>query len=354
MKPVDSFLNRAELVSKSEAETHAEVAAFLSCPASYPHHPDEVRVVETHTALVFLAGECVYKLKRPIALDFLDCRSLEARRRNCQSEFAANHRLAPGVYLGNVPVTREADGTLAISGSGTPVDWLVVMRRLDQANALDQRIAAGLVSISDVDRVCRTLAQFYLSQPPIMTSPVGWIALWKEKVAIVRASLSDPSFGLPENEYQAPLQAIEQFLARSSGLLTTRLAQGRIVDGHGDLKPEHVYIGEQVLIIDCLEFDERLRWEDPFDEIVFLGLECRRLGAPWIAPRLVDQMARLLGERPPEELLRFYRTYRACMRARLMIEHLRDEAPRTPEEWPRKARLYLKLATEALSQGDQS
>ena len=87
---------------------------------------------------------------------------------------------------------------------------------------------------------------------------------------------------------------------------------------------------------------------------MFLGLECRRLGAPWIGPRLVNQMARLLGERPPEELLRFYRTYRACMRARLMIEHLRDEAPRTPEEWPRKARLYLKLANEGLPQLDQS
>lgn len=333
---------------------HADVVAFLSRPESYPHAPTEVEIIETHLSLLFLAGEFVYKLKRPIRVDYVDCRRLEDRRRSCWSEFEANQLLAPDVYLKVFPVTLESDGSLMLGGEGQPIEWLLVMRCLDNRKALDRIVEEGRVTNADLDRVCTRLAEFYRNQPTIEISKGDWLGLWHEKICLVRRSLTDPVFHLPSELVEPPLSALERFLGQSCGLIAARLAEGRIVDGHGDLKPEHIYLDDRVLLIDRLEFDERLRWSDPFDEIVFLGLECSRRGASWIAPKLLDTMAAALLDRPPDAILRFYRVYRSCMRARLMIEHLRDEAPREPATWPRKARAYLELAAQSLPLGDQS
>jgi aminoglycoside phosphotransferase family enzyme len=118
----------------------------------------------------------------------------------------------------------------------------------------------------------------------------------------------------------------------------------RIVDGHGDLRPEHIWLGDPVRIIDCLEFNKRLRTVDPFDEIAFLGLECERLGAAWAGEYIERRMRRALRDGPIEELTTFYRCHRATLRARLAIAHLLEPNPRTPEKWPRLARQYLDLA----------
>ncbi|TRD11611.1 hypothetical protein FGU71_06865 [Erythrobacter insulae] len=305
-------------------------------------------------SLVFLAGERVYKLKRPIELDFLDFRSVSARRRSCEAEFEINQKLAPGVYLEALPITVGAHGLLALGGKGEKIDWVVVMRRLDNSAALDRLIKQHSLQAHDLGRVCETLAQFYLTQSPVAVTGNRLKALWQEKIGAIRKSLSDPRFALPRNLIDHPLAALDTFVAKKWAQVGTRLANGWIVDGHGDLKPEHIYIGDEVLIIDRIEFDERLRWCDPFDEIVFLGLECEKLGGQGIAAALIEGLADRLGDRPSETLLQFYRVYRACMRARLMIEHLRDEAPRTPEKWPRQALAYLNLANEALAPSHQS
>jgi aminoglycoside phosphotransferase family enzyme len=119
-----------------------------------------------------------------------------------------------------------------------------------------------------------------------------------------------------------------------------------IIDGHGDLRPEHISLGDPVRIIDCLEFNPRLRAVDPYDEIAFLCLECERLGAPWAASYIKRHMSRLLGDGPAEALYTFYRCHRAMLRARLAIAHLLEPNPRTPEKWPRMARAYLDFAAK--------
>jgi aminoglycoside phosphotransferase family enzyme len=116
------------------------------------------------------------------------------------------------------------------------------------------------------------------------------------------------------------------------------------VDGHGDLRPEHIWLGDPVKIIDCLEFNRSLRAVDPFDEIAFLCIECERLGGAW-AGEYIKRHARLtLSDGLPEELFTFYRCHRATLRARLTIAHLLEPNPRTVDKWPRLARTYLRLA----------
>ena len=331
-----------------------KTVSFLSCPASYDPVPGKVEVVETHMSLLFFAGDLIYKLKLPVRLPFLDWRTLEQRQLDCEREVAVNQDLAPGIYLGAERLVRGSDGRLHIGGRGETVDWLVVMRRLDRSLSLDRLVSSQRVTQDDLDRICDRLAGFYRKQQPLDLSPQQMLDRWQAQIEIVDACLSDSKFDLPHDLTQPVLTALWRYIDRDRDQIEARVSESKIVDGHGDLKPEHIYLGDHVTVIDRLEFDERLRWSDPFDEIAFLGTECSRLGMPSILPGLVDRMAERLNDRPPDCLLRFYRCYRACLRARLSIEHLLDEHPRTPELWPRQARAYLRLAAETLPFDGQS
>ena len=295
-------------------------------------------------ALVFFAGDLVYKMKRAVRLKYMDMRRLRTRQTFCRREVELNRQLAPDVYLGTVPVTREADGALAIGGMGEPVELLVIMRRLDTAQGLDQRILRGCVTPAEIDSLCGLLGGFYAQQPPAGIDPPAFIALWQEMVARVRATLHDPQFRLDKKLVGPPLDLLTRFLDRHCDMLRALVDQGRIVDGHGDLKPEHIVMEPRVLVIDRIEFDDSLRLTDPFSEATFLGLECERLGAAWIGPQMIAGLAERLGGHRPRALMQFYRCYAACLRARLSIEHLLDETPRTPRRWPAQTRDYLQRA----------
>jgi aminoglycoside phosphotransferase family enzyme len=118
------------------------------------------------------------------------------------------------------------------------------------------------------------------------------------------------------------------------------------VGGHGDLRPEHIWLSDPVRIIDCIEFNARLRLLDPFDEIAYLCVECDRLGGGWASDYIKRRTLHALAADLPEELFAFYRCYRATLRARLSIAHLLEPEPRLPEKWPALARTYLDLAAE--------
>lgn len=333
-------------MNEAEISGEAAVLAFLADPRSYPDQPDRVDAIETHMSRVFLAGDRVYKLKKPIRLSFLDYSTLDSRRESCERELALNRRLAPGVYLAVLPLMRRADGAVAFGGEGKPIEWLLVMRRLSAERLLDETIRNGDIVPADIDATCDALGSFYTEAIRIDCPESKFQANWQSLIDLIEGSLSDPQFALPADQVRKVDLSLRTFLERDWQLIATRLKDRRIVDGHGDLRPEHVHLGPPVRIIDRLEFDERLRWTDPFDELSFLALECGILGAGWIGERLIDGVCARLDDRPPDALLRFYRCYRAALRARLTIEHLRDPAPRTPERWPRQARTYLQLAVQ--------
>ena len=156
--------------------------------------------------------------------------------------------------------------------------------------------------------------------------------------------LFNARLGLPQGAVERIAQVQRRFATKRSALLLERIRRRRFVDAHGDLRPEHIWLREPVTIIDCLEFDPKLRALDPLDEIAFLHLECERLGGLWAAERIRRRLARALDDDASSGLFLFYRSHRAMLRARLSIAHLLDANPRTPEKWPRLARIYLKLA----------
>ena len=317
--------------------------SFLSRPDAYRPVPGEVICRETHMSWVFLVGDRVYKLKKPVRFPYLDFSTIAQREAACRAELRFNRALAPDIYLDVLPLVDTGEG-LAIGGTGTPVDWLVFMRRLDERNMLDHRIGERRVEIPQLDRLVAVLAKFYHTAKPVFLSPAIHLADWKRSLAYNRRVLLDPCFGIPAGLVRRIDRAQRRFLDRRSDLFSARLRHRRIVDGHGDLRPEHIWINDKVRIIDCLEFNPRLRVVDPFDEVAFLSLECERLGAAWVGDYLQRRMKRMLRDGYADELFTFYRCHRATLRARLAIAHLLEQHPRTPEKWPRLAATYLKLA----------
>lgn len=323
--------------------TLEQKVGFLSQPGAYPDGGRDVVCIETHMSVVFLVGDRAYKLKKPVRFPYLDFSTKARRETACRAELTLNRRLAPGVYLAVVPLRFGPHG-LSLDGEGSVVDWLVVMRRLEAELMLDRAILEHRIDSHQLDRVIGTLADFYHSARRALISPTAHVARWRNDLAQNHHVLLNPRLPVPSGLVRLVEQAQRRFLAKRSRLLVSRVLKRRIVEGHGDLRPEHIFIGEPLRIIDCLEFNVRLRTVDPFDEIAYLSIECERLGAHWIGPYIRRRIAGRLRDRPGDALFTFYRCYRATLRARLAIAHLLEADPRTPDKWLPLARSYLQLA----------
>lgn len=327
-----------------------EKLAFLGRPQAYPGEPAEVTAIETHMSWVFLAGRFAYKLKKPVRYDSLDFRSLESRRRSCEDEVRLNRRLAPEIYLGVVPLTDEKTGGLAIDGPGRPVDWLVRMRCLPPDRMLDQAILSGTVKTGELKAVARLLAQFFADALPIAVPPAEYRRRLASEVTENRRALAAPSHGLLVRTVEAVTTTLRKTLMGSGPLFDGRVRRGRIREGHGDLRADHVFLGPPVAVIDCIEFDRDFRIQDSADELSYLALECEMLGSPGAGKVILEGCCDRLGDEPPPELIAFYKALRAMMRARLAVLHLEEEVPSDPEFWRNRAESYLKLASRHAGQ----
>jgi aminoglycoside phosphotransferase family enzyme len=319
--------------------TLAAKVAFLSTTTAYPEPVKEVVRHETHMSWVFLAGDKVYKLKKPVRFPYLDFSTLGRREAACREELRLNRRFAPDVYLGVVRLTADDKG-LSIGGRGATIDWLVVMRRLETPWALDRAIEENRVKTSQLDRVVTTLGQFYRHARRPFVSPAAQLAEWHRNISRDCRVLLDRRFDLPSGLVRNIERAQRRFLERRPGALAQRARERRIVDGHGDRArntsgsptgSDHRLPGVQ-----C-----SARMVDPFDEIAYLSLKRA-------APRPLDRRLRSAASRALHDdragLFLFYRCHRAALRARLAIAHLLEPNPPTPEKWPQRARAYLKIA----------
>ncbi|MGD8828578.1 MAG: hypothetical protein PVG21_07750, partial [Gammaproteobacteria bacterium] len=247
---------------------------FLSQSAAYPRPPARVETVETHMSWVFLTDTRAYKLKKPIRFRELDYRSLGARHRSCQREVELNRRLAPDIYLGVVPLVRTAGGGFRLNGKGRVVDWLVEMLRLPEECTLEHRLSIGPVAEDRIRHLARVLVRFFREAAPATGLTVeGILNRLHGDILESRKELADNDVGGATNAVNRVTTQLLEFLASRASLFRTRLESGRYVEGHGDLRPEHVYLDArtegEVIITDCLEFDRRLRLLDPADELAF-------------------------------------------------------------------------------------
>jgi uncharacterized protein len=266
---------------------------------------------------VFLAGEYVYKVKKSVRFDFADCSNLAARYELCREEVRLNRRLAPEVYLAVVPIFRDGRRFL-LGNDGESFDpgaqeYAVKMRRLPEDRMLDRLLCTGKADIELIDEIVKKLAAFHRSASMVS----GW--RFGSATAVQRLVLGnlDESHRFIGNTVSAhQFGAIEKYLdgyiAAPRDLLDDRVRQGRVRDGHGDLRCEHICMTNGIQIFDCLEFSERLRCADVAADIAFLAMDFDSLGAS----RLADDLVRAYTEETDDEkfptLINFYKSHRAC------------------------------------------
>ncbi|MDT3680254.1 MAG: hypothetical protein ROZ64_15625 [Burkholderiaceae bacterium] len=324
---------------------------FLRSRAAHGCEPEETEWLETHMSWVLLAGERALKMKKPVRFPFLDFSTVELRERHCREELRLNRRLAPDVYRRLVAM-QWADGALhlvaeeRLPAPGVTVDWLVEMQRLPRDEMLDWRIAERRVDPDDIDRLAQTLAAFYRDAPRTRLDASAWFERLRSEHAATERVLLLPGFA---SLGAGPvLDRLSKALDEHAAALHERVRGGHVVEGHGDLRPEHICLLDFPVVIDCLEFDAGLRQVDPFDELSFLGLECAMAGAEWIGPRIIASVGARLGECAPPALVCLYTANRAALRARLAAAHLLDDESRTPQRWLPLGQRYLQRAAEAL------
>lgn len=327
-----------------------ELLAFLADPRTHGLGGGRarVRVIETHFAWVFLAGRGVLKLKKPLRQWPLDYRRLASRRRGCQAELALNRRLAPRVYRDVVAVVRRRDGRLALGGAGRTVDWVVRMRRLPATRMLDATLAAGREAAARrrlTDLVHRLVVFYGRDAAPAPMGRSRYLRRARERLGANARVLAARRYGLDATLVRRVLRAQAAALQAIAPALGARGA--RVVEGHGDLRPEHVCLTRRVDVIDVLEFDRGLRLYDPLEEVAFLVMECRLLGARRFARRLLRQFVRESDDAAPDSVLHFYMSHRAAVRARISAWHLRPPSHGDRIAWVDRAERYL---VEALVQ----
>ncbi|QAU35172.1 hypothetical protein [Janthinobacterium sp. 17J80-10] len=321
--------------------------AFLRQPSAYAEPCFRVEAIETHMSWVFLTDHHAWKLKKPVHYDYLDFSTTAARRFYCEEELRLNRRLAPSTYLGVEPLGIDAVDRLCI-GRGVPIDWLVKMRRLPMRHMLDYAIRDGSACEKDISALATRMSAFYAACTPIPLEAENYRRRFSDDVARNAGELCTPAYGLPGAQVAMVCQAHAEFLQRHGSMLAQRLAESRIVEGHGDLRPEHICLRPELAVIDCLEFSRDLRIIDAVDELGFLAMECTRLGAPALGQCLLRAYCDASGDFPPQVLLQFYQSFRASLRARIAIRHLNEEKFRYSNEWRQRAMAYLELAQQFL------
>jgi len=323
-------------------------------PRAHPGAADAPVLVQTHASAVVLAGEHVYKLKKPVDLGFLDYSTLARRKAMCEAEVALNRRLAPGVYLGVVPIC-EIGGRAVLGGAGEPVEYAVHMRRLPEEATLAARVRAGPVDAVVLEDIGRRIARFH-AEARRGPDVAAWAVFER-----VRENCRDNFAGLaPHAGAVAPVEELlrlqletEAELDAQRDRIERRARAGVPCETHGDLRLEHVYLPApgEIVVVDCIEFSPRYACADPAADIAFLAMDLCAHGAWPEARVLLRAYFDASGDEDGRDLVPLYVAYRSGVRAK--VRALQANAPGIPAaqraEALQLARAHVQLAVGELA-----
>jgi aminoglycoside phosphotransferase family enzyme len=316
-------------------------------PEAYPHNPRKIELVQTQMSFIFLTGDYVYKIKKPVDLGYLDYTTLEKRHFFCHQELELNRRLCSDAYLAVVPIVEEKDG-LRIEGQGKAIEYAVKMKQLPKDRMMDVLLPQGQVTREMVARVAEKLVSFH--QKAETNQKIAAFG----KLDIVRQN-TDENFAQTEKyigisiapaEYSRIKSYTDDFVQNNASLFDKRVKEERVRDCHGDLHAAHICFIDGICIYDCIEFNDRFRYSDVASEIAFLAMDLDRYQRAALSQHLVNTYVELSHDEGLLKLLNFYKCYRAYVRGK--VESFKLDDPYIPEE--EKARVltvaqsYFRLA----------
>jgi aminoglycoside phosphotransferase family enzyme len=305
-------------------------------PDIYPDHPQAVKFIETHISLLFLTGNNVYKVKKPVDFGFLDFTTLGKRKFFCEQEVKLNRRLSPTIYLGVVTMTKEGN-RIILDGKGELVEYAVKMRQIPEEFLMDKLLEKKQVSPRMIEAISGKLVKFYFAAE---TNDLIQSFAKPERVK----QDTDENFEqtekyidvtIPGEVYGAVKNRTNEFFRTNGKIFHQRIASDRIRDCHGDLRLEHIFWGDEISIFDCIEFNERFRYTDVAADIAFLAMDLDYHTRQDLSEHLIRAYIGESGDQELTEVLDFYKCYRAYVRGK--VESFRLDDPHIPEEEKKEA-----------------
>ncbi|WP_339081813.1 AAA family ATPase [Pseudomonas sp. TMP9] len=295
--------------------------AALQNPALYPHPVEQFQVIETHISWVLLTGPFAYKIKKPVNFGFLDFSDLSAREHFCQEELRLNQRLTQDLYLEVLPISGSVDAP-QLEGSGPAIEFALKMRQFPQSQLLSDVQARGELSEGHIDGLAKQIADFHRITPAVeanhpLCTPEAIVAPMRQNFEQIRPMLSDAG----DLQQLAALEAwTEANFARLEPLLAKRAASGSIRECHGDIHLGNATLmNDQVVLFDCIEFNEPFRLIDIALDAAFLAMDLEDRGLKAHAWRFINGWLEHTGDYAALELLNFYKAYRALVRAKVAL-----------------------------------
>jgi aminoglycoside phosphotransferase family enzyme/predicted kinase len=320
----------------------------LQDPRVYPERPPKVELVQTHISAIFLTGRHAYKIKKPVDFGFLDFTTLEKRKFYCQQEVELNRRLSPEIYLGVVEIRIHRERISLGEGPGEVIEYAVFMKQLPPDCTMDRWLARGAVTPSLIEKIATKLAHFHARAA---TNPE--IAAFGE-IQTVRGNVEENftqtekyvGRALSPDTYREIREGTRSFMEHSLPLFQKRVTEGRIRDCHGDLHLQHICLAEEILIFDCIEFNQRFRYSDVAADIAFLLMDLDYHGEPLLSAELAFHYLLTSRDWPIFLLLNFYKSYRAYVRGKVTCFRLDDPVISEAEKASalQEARRYFSLS----------
>jgi aminoglycoside phosphotransferase family enzyme/predicted kinase len=304
--------------------TDPDLLTALAAPETYGVSRP-VAVHETHASWVFVAGDHAYKIKKPVALGFLDYSTLSRRYAACLEEVRINRELAPGIYLGVLAVVRTPNGfRLAMEDTDGAIEYAVEMQSFHEADTMEGMIAAGTLTPAHIQGIARRLASFHGSAPRVVGGgPSQVLQTWQTNIQeLGRLEYPTGRWDLGVAEHFG-----EAFVSAHAREIEQRVRDGHVRDVHGDLRCEHVLVRPAVRVVDRIEFDPALRCTDVAAEVAFLTMDLEAHGQAWAARELVDAYVQAGGSAGGEALRSFYAADRALVRVKVTLLDAAEHEP---------------------------
>lgn len=321
------------------------LAAALSESGFWPQ-AGPVKTLETHISRLFLVGDRAYKLKKPVDFGFVDFSTLEKRRFFCEEEVRLNRRLAPDLYLGLRRITGSMEN-LQFDGRGDVVDYVIEMKRFDQAGLLGNVERAGKLKPQHMDQLARIVAEFHQKIPfatptDVFGSPEGIASAADENFAQILSRN-------PPSDCEALLRKLRSWAkdehSKLYPLFERRRARERIREGHGDLHLGNIILTEETItVFDCIEFNEHLRWVDVMSDVAFCAMDLASRRRDALSSQFLNVYLEHTGDYDGVEVLRYYLSYRAMVRAKISWLKAQDESGKPKETDQEECSKYLSLA----------
>lgn len=320
----------------------------LQNSALYDHPVESFELVETHISWVILTGEYVYKIKKPVNFGFLDFSTLEKRRHYCEEEVRLNSRLAPQLYLGVTSINGSAENP-QINGQGSVLEYAVKMRQFPQSTQLDRLLSNYQLNNTIMDKLATKVADFHLSISSVSNeSSYGDLEHIAQPVlenfAHIRECISDSTITPTLDKIESWSR---QQLNNLSDNIRQRKEQGFVRECHGDMHLRNIALwNDEIVIFDCIEFNKNFYWIDVMSEIAFLVMDLEDRQQEALARRFLNSYLEITGDYEGLQLLRFYKVYRAMVRAKVDALRVGQEQAGSEEynETLNDFRQYLNLA----------